>query len=80
MLAKKKKRNLPLGLKKKINYKDTKLLKFFISRQGKIIPRRFTGLTVQQQRQLTKAVKRARMISLLPFVTSNSVLKKDKES
>ena len=70
----------PLGVNQKIDYKDIDLLKLFITEQGKILPRRATGVTVQQQRQLTKAVKRARMISLLPFVTSNSVLKKDKES
>ena len=78
MLAKKQ-RFLPLDLKKKINYTDTNLLKFFISKQGKIIHRRFTGLTVQQQRQLTKAIKRARILSLLPFVTSNLIINKEKE-
>lgn len=55
----------------KINYKDVDLLKIFITEQGKILPRRATGITVQQQRRLAKAVKRARILALLPFVTSN---------
>jgi len=67
-----------LGLDQKINYKDTNLLKFFTTKQGKILPRRVTGLTVQQQRRLTKAIKRARVLSLLPFVTANLVLTEDK--
>ena len=54
-----------------INYKDVDLLKIFITEQGKILPRRATGITVQQQRRLAKAVKRARILALLPFVTSN---------
>jgi len=63
----------PLGLNKMIDYKDIELLKLFITEQGKILPRRATGVTVQQQRQLTKAIKRARTLSLLPFVASNSI-------
>jgi len=55
----------------KINYKDVDLLKIFITEQGKILPRRATGITVQQQRRVAKAVKRARILALLPFVTSN---------
>jgi small subunit ribosomal protein S18 len=43
----------------------------FVNEQGKILPRRATGVTVQQQRKLTKAIKRARILSLLPFVASN---------
>ena len=67
-----------LGLDQKINYKDTNLLKFFTTKQGKILPHRVTGLTVQQQRRLTKAIKRARVLSLLPFVTANLVLTEEK--
>jgi small subunit ribosomal protein S18 len=78
MLAKKQQPST-IGLNKKINYKDTNLLKFFSTKQGKILPRRVTGLTVQQQRQLTKAIKRARILSLLPFVTSNLILTKNKD-
>ena len=54
-----------------INYKDTTLLRKFISDRGKIRARRVTGVTVQQQRQLAKAIKNAREMALLPY-TSNS--------
>ena len=57
----------------KIDYKDIDLLKLFITEQGKILPRRATGITVQQQRQIAKAIKRARVLSLLPFVAQNSL-------
>ncbi|MEO1671467.1 MAG: 30S ribosomal protein S18, partial [Cyanobacteria bacterium J06631_2] len=46
------------------------LLRKFITERGKILPRRITGLTAQQQRDLTVAVKRARAIALLPFVNA----------
>ena len=62
----------PIELDQKIDYKDVDLLKNFITEQGKILPRRATGVTVQQQRKITKAIKRARILSLLPFVSSNS--------
>ena len=61
----------PIGINQKIDYKDIDLLKLFITEQGKILPRRATGVTVQQQRQIAKAIKRARILSLLPYVTSN---------
>tara|TARA_Y100001968_G_C19183986_1_gene631827 strand:- start:471 stop:692 length:222 start_codon:yes stop_codon:yes gene_type:complete len=51
-----------------IDYKDVELLKKFITDRGKILPRRLTSLTAKQQRDLTIAVKRARIIALLPFV------------
>ncbi|MFC4736236.1 30S ribosomal protein S18 [Bacillus daqingensis] len=54
---------------KKIDYKDTELLKKFISERGKILPRRVTGTSAKYQRQLTAAVKRSRTMALLPFVT-----------
>ena len=70
----KKKQNLsPISLNQKIDYKNTDLLKLFITEQGKILPRRATGVTVQQQRKLAKAIKSARVLSLFPFVASNSV-------
>ena len=50
------------------SYKDVELLKKFITERGKILPRRMTGLTSKQQRDLTLAVKRARIVALLPFV------------
>lgn len=62
-----------IGLNVKIDYKDIDLLKLFITEQGKIIPRRVTGVTSQQQRQIKKAIKRARILSLLPFIGLNSI-------
>ena len=72
-MARQKQKVSPISLNQKIDYKDTDLLKFFITEQGKILPRRATGVTVQQQRKLAKAIKRARVLSLFPFVASNSV-------
>jgi len=63
----------PISINQKIDYKDIDLLKLFVTEQGKILPRRATGVTVQQQRQISKAIKRARVLSLLPFVASNSI-------
>ena len=57
----------------KIDYKDIDLLTLFVTEQGKILPRRVTGVTIQQQRKLAKAIKQARVLSLFPFVSSNSV-------
>ena len=51
-----------------VDYKDVELLKRFINEQGKILPRRITGVSGKFQRQLTRAVKRARHLSLLPYV------------
>lgn len=51
-----------------IDYKDVELLRKFITERGKILPRRITGLTAKQQRNLTVAIKRARMIALLPYI------------
>ncbi|HLQ83299.1 MAG TPA: 30S ribosomal protein S18 [Pseudogracilibacillus sp.] len=52
-----------------IDYKDTELLKRFISERGKILPRRVTGTSAKYQRKLTIAIKRARSMALLPFVS-----------
>jgi small subunit ribosomal protein S18 len=49
------------------DYKDPQQLKYFITDRGKIVPRRISGLTAKQQRELTMAVKRARNVALLPF-------------
>ena len=54
--------------KLQIEYKDPKALKHFITERGKIIPRRISGTCAKHQRSLTLAIKRARMIALLPFV------------
>jgi small subunit ribosomal protein S18 len=51
-----------------IDYKDVDLLRKFITERGKILPRRISGLTAKQQRDLTTAIKRARMLALLPYV------------
>ncbi|MCX7595495.1 MAG: 30S ribosomal protein S18 [Fischerella sp.] len=53
-----------------IDYKDVDLLRKFITERGKILPRRITGLTSQQQRALTLAIKRARILALLPFINT----------
>ena len=63
-----KKRLSPIKPGDPIVYKDVDLLKKFITERGKILPRRLTGLTAKQQRDLTNAVKRARIVALLPFV------------
>ncbi|KZE63708.1 30S ribosomal protein S18 [Fictibacillus phosphorivorans] len=52
-----------------IDYKDTDLLKRFVSERGKILPRRVTGTSAKYQRQLTVAIKRARHMALLPYVS-----------
>ena len=72
MIAKKQKIS-PISLNQKIDYKDIDLLTLFVTEPGKIRPRRATGVTVQQQRKLAKAIKRARILSLFPFVASNSI-------
>ena len=53
------------------DYKDVKTLQRFINAYGQIEPVAKTGLSAKQQRQLTVAIKRARHLALLPFVTSN---------
>ena len=50
-----------------IDYKDVKLLQAFIAENGKVMPRRLTGVTAWQQRKLTEAIKRARNLALLPY-------------
>ncbi len=54
-----------------IDYKETDLLERFINDQGKILPRRVTGTSAKHQRMLSKAVKRARFLALVPYVTDN---------
>ncbi|MGG6293595.1 30S ribosomal protein S18 [Leptolyngbya sp. AN02str] len=58
----------PLKPSEPIDYKDVELLRKFITERGKILPRRITGLTAKQQRDLTQAIKRARILALLPFI------------
>ncbi|MCH7640351.1 MAG: 30S ribosomal protein S18 [Bacteroidetes bacterium] len=54
-----------------IDYKDVETLKRYLSDQGKILPRRLTGVSAKYQRQLTTAIKRARHVALLPFIADN---------
>ncbi|HHP7237719.1 MULTISPECIES: 30S ribosomal protein S18 [Longibacter] len=54
-----------------VDYKDTEFLQQFMNNQGKILPRRVTGVPARVQRQLTVAIKRARHLSLLSFVEDN---------
>ncbi len=55
----------------KIDYKDAKLLRTFLTERGKIIPRRITGNSAKHQRELTEAIKRARHIALLPYTSQH---------
>ncbi|MBU0712093.1 30S ribosomal protein S18 [bacterium] len=60
--------------REQIDYKNYKTLRRFITEQGKIIPSRITGTCAKHQRELTKAIKRARNIALIPYaydVTQN---------
>lgn len=52
-----------------IDYKDVAKLRRYLSERGKIVPRRVTGTCARHQRQLTTAIKRARHIALLPYVS-----------
>jgi len=52
-----------------IDYKDPEFLKKFLDEQGKILPRRLTGTSLKYQRKVAQAVKRARHLALLPYVT-----------
>ena len=52
----------------KIDYKDVKLLQRYISERGKIVPSRITAVSAKKQRELATAIKRARILGLLPFV------------
>ena len=52
-----------------IDYKDTNKLKRYVSERGKILPRRITGTSLKYQRRVATAIKRARQIALLPYVT-----------
>jgi small subunit ribosomal protein S18 len=74
--------NLPVGREKQkrknrmdgieyLDYKDSDNINRFINDQGKLLPRRITGVTAKQQRQVTLAVKRARQMALLPYVADN---------
>lgn len=55
-----------------IDWKDEKLLKRFISEKGKILPSRITGVSQKKQRELSRAIKRARFMGLISFVGEDS--------
>jgi small subunit ribosomal protein S18 len=55
-----------------VDYTNTKLLQRFINDQGKILPKRITGVTATQQRAVTRAIKYARHLALLPFVAEDN--------
>ena len=65
-------RSCPLSGPKapKIDYKDVKLLERFISERGKILPSRITSVSHKKQRELAKAIKRARSLALLPYLAN----------
>ena len=52
-----------------IHYKDVEFLKKFLNEQGKMLPRRITGNSLKYQRKVSDAIKKARQMSLLPYVT-----------
>lgn len=54
----------------KIDYKDIKLLSRYVSERGKIIPSRITSVSLKKQRELSKAIKRARFLALMPYVVN----------
>ncbi|MDR3725295.1 MAG: 30S ribosomal protein S18 [Terracidiphilus sp.] len=54
-----------------IPYRDVRLLQGFVAERGKIVPRRLTGVCTTHQRRLTRAIKQARNIALLPFATKH---------
>jgi small subunit ribosomal protein S18 len=55
-----------------VDYKDIELLKGFVTESGKIVPARITGTKAKYQRQLTKAIKVARYLALMPYTDSHT--------
>ena len=54
-----------------IDYRNERLLRKFVTERGKILPRRITGISALYQRRVTRAIKRARHLALLPFVAES---------
>ena len=54
-----------------IDYKDPGSLRYFITERGKVVPRRISGACAKHQREITMAIKRARIIALLPFTMTD---------
>ena len=57
---------------KEIDFKDVRLLSRFVTERGRILPRKITGLNSKQQKVVARAIKRARQMSLLPFINYGS--------
>jgi small subunit ribosomal protein S18 len=55
----------------KINYKNPDILRIYLTERGKIVPRRISGNCAKHQREVTRAIKRARNLALLPYVVSD---------
>jgi small subunit ribosomal protein S18 len=66
------KKTSPMKESRIVDYLDHKFLSRFINDQGKILPRRITGLTAFQQREISRAVKYARHLALIPFVAQDT--------
>lgn len=62
----------PIHMEERIDYKNVDLLRQFMTEEGKILPRRMTGLTAKQQRAVTRAIKQARVMALLQFIHKDS--------
>ncbi|MBM4159101.1 MAG: 30S ribosomal protein S18 [Ignavibacteria bacterium] len=60
------------GVDKYIDFRDVRLLSRFLNDQGKLLPARITGASAKMQRKLTTAVKRARHLALIPFVSEGT--------
>ena len=56
----------------KVDYKDQQALKYFLTERGKIIPRRISGNCAKHQREIATAVKRARMLAILPYTSGTA--------
>ncbi len=63
--------NSPFREPEYVDYKDIELVKRYLNEQGKILPRRITNVSAKFQRQLTRAVKRARHMAMIPFVADS---------
>lgn len=61
-------RMVTIQIDERIDYKNVDLLRQFLTEEGKILPRRITGLTAKQQRSVSKAIKQARIMALLEFI------------
>lgn len=66
------KKTSPMKRSRFVDYMDHKFLSRFINDQGKILPRRITGLTAFQQREVSRAIKYARHLALIPFVAQDT--------